>query len=471
MPQTMPPGPSPGERLLLRNANLVDVNRGTLFPQTALSMKDGRIEALLHESEARSVTGGAVLDLSGRYVIPGFINAHCHISLPGGFGLTLRVVTRYRRQIARNAERCIENGVTTVRDMMALGGFVGALKKDIVAGRIKGPRILTCTGVDVPRGYGRQIAAFPNPRIFRAAETPAQAVRAVNEALDAGADFIKIFAQKTEHFMPGRELPQMPLPAMAAACETAEKRGSYAALHQTALYGLAKGLAAGVRSFEHVPGDGLIPDADMARLLSSGATVVPTLTVPLSLGFEMPGDPSWGKGRTLEFANRRKEVLPGLLAEFCDPKLLPAARKLLAMLSVPENYVRYRRFKFFCPLTITAEAVWGVENLLALHRAGVPLGMGNDGGIPLIFPGALALEMALWEELGVPAPAVLKAATAGGARAAAMTDRIGSIAPGMIADLAVLPRNPLESVKNAGRPALVFQEGRLVHGAASGSEQ
>ncbi len=87
-------------------------------------------------------------------VTPGFINAHCHMSMPCTVsGLGQGLARSLTRQIERNAEECIKHGVTTVRDMAAISYWVHVLKNKISDGQVVGQRIITSFLLDVSNGY------------------------------------------------------------------------------------------------------------------------------------------------------------------------------------------------------------------------------------------------------------------------------------------------------------------------------
>jgi imidazolonepropionase-like amidohydrolase len=133
---------------------------------------------------------------------------------------------------------------------------------------------------------------------------------------------------------------------------------------------------------------------------------------------------------------------------------LPAAaqRSLLAnsMNVTPDNVGRYR-------------ASFGrmVEFVGRLHRAGVPIVAGTDA----LAGFTLHRELELYVRAGIPAAEALRIATWNGARYTRTLDRLGSIAPGKVADLVLLEGDPVADISAVRRPSLVMKEGVVFYPA------
>jgi imidazolonepropionase-like amidohydrolase len=450
------------EPLLLTDANLIDVARGALRPERAALLRDGKIAELFHPQGGRPLPSCCTLDLRGGYVIPGLINAHCHMSLPGAFAQSPDLLFAYERQIERNAEECVKHGVTTVRDMLAIDNALPALLAKISRGEVIGPRIRWCCALDVAHGYAQRMTILSKQRFLQTVNTPAEGRAAVRRAADAGVDFIKLFQQAIELRLPGAALPLMDLPTIAAVCDEAAKCGRPVALHHTGAAGFHKGLDGGVATMEHMVSDRRLTDEEIAAAKRRGSYFIPTASVAFSLAYHMDGDPNWGRGMLPRLVERRQTVLPALVREFAEPDLVEGTLAYFHELSDPSSYRRKHLIPWPLPTVFTAAATNGGDNAVAMYRAGVPMGCGNDGGVPLIFPGAMHLEMTVLEEAGFAPADVLRMATIDNARVLGLEGALGSIEAGKTADLAVYERNPLESARHLHRPLWVLQEGRVV---------
>ena len=450
------------ERLLLNNASIVDVLQGQLIPDAAILIQGGRILEILKQGQGQTIRPDRELDLGGSYVLPGIINAHCHMCLSGGIGFGPGFLVAYKRQLERTAEECSKHGVTTVRDMLAVSDFLDELKAKIARGEITGPRIISCCGMDIKDSYGDRMTFFRKERFWQEVNNPDEGRRAVTGAVDDGAEFIKLFQQPRELFLPGKELPLMDLETVLAIREEAARHGKIVALHHSTVSGLTKALAAGVTSLEHMSTDTPVPEAEIRRLIDGNHVVVPTATVAFALSYERRGDPNWGKGFSLRIAQERVKVMPGLIREFCEPELVNSTLRFYRKLSDPDSFESWHLVPWPDPSVMNAASNVGSLNTKALYEAGVTFGCGNDGGVPLAFAGAMGVEMVLLEEQGLKTADLLKMATINNARLLQMDHEIGTVEKGKIADLAIFEKNPLATARNTLSAKMVFQAGQLV---------
>ncbi|MFZ5563730.1 MAG: amidohydrolase family protein [Thermodesulfobacteriota bacterium] len=450
------------ESLLLTGCSIVDVTGGRAFADHAILIRNGRIEEIFPPEAALPAGADRALDLNGAWVMPGIINAHCHMSLSGAIGFGPGMLFAYTRQLERNAEECVKHGVTTVRDMLAMGVFLEELQEKIAHGEVLGPRIHWCSALDVRNGYtDRLIPFFKKVPFWQPVNTPEEGRLAVRRAADQGADFIKLFWQPRELLMPGKKIPVMNVETLCAIQEEAGKNGKYAAIHHTTLDGLNDGLAAGISSLEHMATDARVPETMARRIIDGGHTLVPTASVAFALAYPRHGDPNWGKGFCVRIEQERPQYMPGLIEEFCEPELAASTLKYYHRLCDSESYESWHLFPWPDPTTMNAAANDGSLNIIDLYRAGAVFGCGNDGGVPLIFPGAMYVEMRLLEEQGMAAADILRMATINNARLLRVENDLGSVERGKLADLAVFRKNPLDTVQNTDKPEMVFIEGRL----------
>jgi len=457
------PDIKPDERLLLINAAIVDILNGELSPFSGLLIQNGRIADLFTAEAVSGVSADRTIDLNNSYVMPGIINAHCHLCMPGAVSFTPGMLFSFRRQLERNAETCITHGVTTVRDMATISVIFDPIKHKIADGEIPGPRIVQSCALDVSGGYAiKPFDIINTDEYFQLTNTPNEAREAVGKARDLGTRNIKLFQQEHELMQPGKKLPLMNENTVRAVCEEAGKCGLPVAMHATSTAGFRKGVYGPVNSIEHFPFDNL-PDQLARDIVDKKIFVVPTLTIAFTMVYESRGDPNWGLPPIPGFVEERSRLIEGLLDEYCEPDLKKGALKYFNTLSNPATYESRQMFPVPMPRPFTAAAVIGIRNVQKLHQAGVQFGCGNDGGIPFSFPGSLWMEMLLLEESGIPTAEVLRMATINNAKIIRMDGDLGTVEKGKIADLAVFKENPLRTVKNIHRPEMVFQGGRTTH--------
>ena len=137
------------------------------------------------------------------------------------------------------------------------------------------------------------------------------------------------------------------------------------------------------------------------------------------------------------------------------------ALKYFKRYSDPEYFDRWHLMPTPEPKLFNAGAVIGYQNLRRLAEAGAFMGCGNDGGVPFLFPGGMALEMGILQRSGIRPGDILKMATINNAKILRMSDRIGSIQKGKLADIVILSANPFEDTENLWGIEKVFLEGQL----------
>ena len=182
------------EQFLLHNLNLVDASRDHTLRTAAIWVRENTIAAAGSEEEVRSQLGDNLpkeVDMGGRYVSPGLINMHTHLSLslPGPRGALVKGMNDFELALymADGAARSLENGVTTIRCVGEKRHADFALRAAIDTGYVPGPRIytagrpLSCTG-----GHGHTSSGALE------CDGATEFRRGVRQQVKAGADLIKI---------------------------------------------------------------------------------------------------------------------------------------------------------------------------------------------------------------------------------------------------------------------------------------
>jgi imidazolonepropionase-like amidohydrolase len=450
---------APGSRILLKNVRIVDVEGNRIIYPGQILIRGQGIEEILENPVPPAAE--LTLDLQGQYAIPGLINGHCHLTLPGAADLGLGFLLAWGRQCERNAEECLRHGVTTVRDMSGFPGKLEEMKRNIASGKMLGPRILRGIGIQVPGGYGVDLALLGGVKMLRTIRSAAEVKEQVARACADGADFIKTFLQYTKLWIPTPALPVLSDEELAAIQKEAEKHGKVVAVHHTSVEGFRKNLRAGIRSFEHMPRDQELTDADIEAFVKSGAGITPTASVAWALSFPRNGDPYADAPEVKQILEDKKTRLPQILDEFAEESIRKIARDSYRKLSHPDYYEHRHLMITPEPRIFTAAAVVGSRNLRRLFQAGALVGCGNDGGIPFDFPGAMALEMGILQRSGLLPRDILRMATVNNAKILNLSDRIGSLQKGKLADIVILSANPLEDMENLWKVEKVFLEGKL----------
>ena len=397
--------------MLLTNARVIDGTGRAPIERATVRIDGGRIVDVV-TGEAPSSDAG--IDLAGRTLMPGLVDAHAHlssdISRSPGFGPPPALKGELPRPrelgyfvLAKTARVLLSAGVTTVRDVGSYDDEAIALREAVRLGIVEGPRILSC---------GRIISATaPGGAIFttmyREADGPDDMRKAVREQLRRGADFIKLMATGARSVLAEDPEPaQMTAAELAAIVDEAHRLGFRVAAHVEGLSGGRLAIEEGVDTIEHglsLHREPALLDA-MAR---NGIVLVPTLS-----------------------------TFHDLAERFTDafaPALVEQAKRQLE-----EAYA----------------------TLVAARSAGVTLAMGHDSGPP----GENAIELVRMVEGGLSPLEGIAAATHGSARALGLPD-VGTVTAGAVADLLVLDDDPVADIRVLYGPehiSMVIQAGDVV---------
>ncbi|HKW90849.1 MAG TPA: amidohydrolase family protein [Methylomirabilota bacterium] len=383
------------------------VRCGTLFDGTGAAPRraavvvidDGRITAVGPAASTPIPAGAAVVDWSDRFVMPGLVDAHSHISIVPGDGdqigqLRQDAVPQALRAVA-NLRRDLAAGTTTLRVMTEEHFLDVQVREAIEVGVIPGPRLLCGTrGITASNGHGRAHSSFDGVDEIR---------RGVRENFQRGADHVKIFATG------GVSSPGTTLQAsvysreeIRAAVEEARRVGKYAAAHAHGGPGLRLCVEEGVSTIEHA---GLATDDDVALMKEHGAWLVCTFSI-----FMHPRGIEQGDGRNAAIMEK-----------------LRAARRVIA-----ESFPRHL-------------------------ASGVRYAAGTDG-----VHGAMPFELETLVRFGVSPSDALLAGTRWSAAACRVDDQVGTLVPGKRADLIAVDGDPLREIEALGRVRLVMKDG-VIH--------
>ncbi|MGO9820473.1 MAG: metal-dependent hydrolase family protein [Solirubrobacteraceae bacterium] len=386
-------------------------------------LTDGAIERVGSVSDPVP-EGATVLDLGGRTLMPGLINAHVHVQgrePEPEHGAEPPLAETSAHFLQASLRDCLRMGVMTIRNVGSrVMGQPQSARQAMRYGAFRGPRLLTC-GLIIS-------ATAPGGRFYGAMYREADGVdeirKAVREQLREGADFIKMMtcgARSNELEDP--EPLQLTDPELAALVDEAHRMGVRVAAHVEGLDGTTAAVDHGMDTIEH--GMYLCQRPELlARMAARGLFLVPTLS-----GYYWMG----GLGDAIDpvTANVNPEMLPSIVE--------------LAHYNLAQ----------------------GSESLRAAREAGVPIALGSDR--QGVSGDDTALELVRMVHYGLSTREALHAATGAAARALGLEEFVGTIAPGMLGDLIVVDGNPVEEPSlflDPSRIWMVFQLGELVAGAA-----
>jgi imidazolonepropionase-like amidohydrolase len=404
--------------IVIRAGTLIDGKSDKPRSNQIIVIRGNRIESVSAEANAKTPAGAAVIDLSGKTVLPGLIDSHTHIFLQGedpskgGYdanilsqGLALRAL---RAGVA--ARRALEQGFTTLRDVETEGAGYGdvGVKQAINLGYIPGPRLFISTrAISTTAGYMLEGYApeLEMPKGAQIVDGPVEARKAAREQLDHGADWIKVYMTHRSWVGKNGELasqPTLTVEELRAIVDETHGWGKKVACHAYSGIGLHRALDGGCDSIEH----GLdLDDAAISQMLKQGTWYVPTLNVYYT---------DWAPADT---PDGQRDRLRASAHEVSFKKAL---------------------------------------------KAGVKIVYGTDmGGIPWTEP--VAQDFPRMVEFGMPPMDAIQSATS---RAAVMLDmegKIGVIAPGAFADVIAVNGDPLRDIKVLENVDFVMKDGQVFH--------
>jgi imidazolonepropionase-like amidohydrolase len=396
----------------------------------------GSIAAVGSASGFERTAGDVVIDTTGKWIVPGYVDAHVHLfdsgslyTSPDDYDLTHLVPHEEERRriesgIARTLDRFLCSGVTTVA---SLGG--PRFEVDLQT-RSAAPRVVAAGPFLANFPVGEMTLWTREDPVLVQLTTSQRARAKVRELFEAGVGLVKAGYAGPE--------PAEFAPVLEALVDEAHDKGLRVAMHAEELVAAKMALSAGVDVLAHTVSDRVLDEETVA--LAKGAIVTTGLS-----HFESYRD-------VLE---ERVELLP--VEERCgDPEVI-ATWDDLARIPAEERPA------------MPASIRWGssaegrgilLENARRLHRGGVRLAVGTNGGNVGTLQGpSFHRELRALAEAGLSPAELLVAATANGARALGILQERGTIEPGKSADLLVLAQDPLASVEAFAAIERVFAAG------------
>lgn len=272
--------------LALTNARLIDGTGAPPRDGAVVIVADGRIAGFGGDPLPPDP---AVLDLEGRTLMPGLIDAHVHLS---SLGLPHVPAELTAYGLAFVARRMLEGGITTVRDLGSRGRSLFDLRRAIALGLCSGPRLVLCGQIVAATSPGAR--AFPG--MYREADGAEEMRKAVREQIRQGADFIKLMSTGALTVADEDVGPaQMTRDELVAAVDEAHRMGFSVASHAEGLDGIRLSVEVGVDTLEHGEMSFQAPDV-LAAMAERRIILVPTLCVFDSVA-ESDAFPQWMRER------------------------------------------------------------------------------------------------------------------------------------------------------------------------------
>ncbi len=398
-------------RVVVHAGHMFDVKTGKMLADQMLVIEDGKIVSAGAAEETKAPADAVRIELPNATVLPGLIDAHTHLTMDPKFGYE-RLANSVPREAltgAKNARLTLLAGFTTVRNVGARDFTDVALRDAINAGDVPGPRLLVSgPALSITGGHcdNNMLPFEYHATSDGVADGIAAVQHKVRENIKYGADLIKVCA--TGGVLSLGDNPQhsqFTLEEMKAIVADAHRLGRKVAAHAHGAEGIRWAAEAGVDSIEH---GSYIDDAGIAAMKQHGTYLVPTLY----LGDWMIDNAAL------------THLPPPLLAK--AQEVIPAARK----------------------------------NIAHAFASGVKVAFGTDAAV---YPHGLnAHEFAVMVRLGLTPLQAIQAATVNAADLLGWTGKVGTLEPGVWADVIAVDGDPAKDVTTLERVQFVMKGGEVV---------
>lgn len=403
------------QKTIIHAGRLIDGESDRVHEEVSIVVEGNQITAI-ENGFTQAGANDVVIDLRDKTVMPGLIDLHVHLEMESSPDYYINRFTMNPADIAFEsavyAQRTLMAGFTTVRDLGGTGVNI-ALRDAINSGKTVGPRVIAVgksiatTGghADPTNDWRHDIMGNPGPLEGVVNGVPA-ARQAVRQRYKDGADHIKITATGgVLSVAKSGQNPQFMTDELEAIIETARDYEMHVAAHAHGKEGMLRAVKAGVLTIEH----GTYMDEEvMQAMVEHGTYYVPTISAGKWVG------------------EKAKEE--GYYPDLVTPKALEIGPRITETFSEAYNY-------------------------------GVKIAFGTDAGV---FPhGINGLEFGYMVEAGMPAMETIVTATSTAATVLGMQDRIGTIRPGMLADIIAVPGNPLNDISVMADVKFVMKDGMV----------
>lgn len=401
------------QKTYLHCGNLIDGKSDDAQTQVTLVIESNKIVSI-EKGFSKPGKDDKLIDLSKKTVMPGLIDMHVHLEGETSKDQQIQKFTlnpadhAFRSTVF--AKRTLLAGFTTVRDLGGSGVNI-SLRNAINQGFVVGPRIFTAgksiatTGghADPTNGYRKDLMGDPGPN-EGVINGPDDARQAVRQRYKDGSDLIKITATGgVLSIAKDGSGPQFTDEELKAIIETAKDYGMHTAAHAHGVEGMKRAVLAGITTIEHGT---KMTEEIMDLMIQKGTYYVPTITA----------------GRFV--ADQAK--VPGYYHALVVPKALEIGPQI--------------------------QATFGKA-----YARGVKIAFGTDAGV---FPhGENGKEFTYMVEAGMPAMIAIKSATVVNAGILKMSDQIGTLEVGKLADIIATDENPLKNIKTMEKVSFVMKDG------------
>lgn len=436
---------------VLQGATLFDGTGAPAIENSVVVIKDGKVECAGSESDCSVPTNAEVIDVSGKYITPGLVDAHVHFFQTGFFdsrpdALDLRdtypfpKVAAYQKQHPQryyNSYLC--SGITGVYDV---GGFTWSLDFQKEAEKNpRAPHVAAAGPLITPSTL--DIFNTPSDKVLVHLNSKEKGARMVEYLSAMESTGIKLWQLRPDD--------QQYMSYVDTIADKAEKHDKSLIVHATTLNQAKAAVEHGAELLVHSVSDKEVGKEFINMTKEQGTIYTPTLIV--------------GSGYMLAY-----RAAAGVAEyPFDDPngcvdsktrKLLNNASQFSDHPAFTDSFVK--RLKSFDPQEDRVSET-AMANLKKVYEAGIPIAVGTDAGNPGTLHGlSIYEEMEAMQQAGILAKDLIPMATRNGARAMQRADDFGTLEKGKFANLIILEENPAEDIANMRSITRTMLQGKLM---------
>ena len=282
--------------IIFHSIQIFDSRRGVMSSEPVdVSVVSGQIFSLAASGKGTVPQGADRIDGEGKFLLPGLMDLHCHVSSIFYDKPEPSVLLWMKRQIRKNLEVSLRTGFTTLRDMMSPIKLLNTFREKIRRGKILGPRVLTpgpflcCAG-----GYPHFLP--PSSALQKFLVGPMRMEIPSHSAIEPALkwlrkhhiDFVKVAVTDKEFDVAETPLKMFDEDRFRNICTTAHSMGFKVAAHCTWIKCFRDALELPLDTIEHLPMDGVFSDQDIATIKQTGINLVPTFKIAMDMVRENP---------------------------------------------------------------------------------------------------------------------------------------------------------------------------------------